>query len=259
DCGACFRVAQHTLRREYNQRFAPRSESLSPQHVEILRRRRRLTNLNIVFRCELEVALNTRAGMLRPLALITVWEQHDNAGGQIPLVIASADELIDDDLCAVGEIAELRFPHDERFGIVAAESVFEAKASGFGERRIVDFAKCLLPGKMGKGDPVVFGIRIDSQGVTLVEGPTLRVLSGKAHWRASENQRGQSYRLAEAVIDRPLAMAHLGSLFEELDELRMHMKILGHANQAVRKLGQLFKGKPRVDFAGRIVLAVPVV
>ena len=48
------------------------------------------------------------------------------------------DELVDDDLRAVGEIAELRLPQDEGFGIVAAVSVFEAENAGFGEDGVVD-------------------------------------------------------------------------------------------------------------------------
>jgi hypothetical protein len=52
-------------------------------------------------------------------------EQHD-AGEQVPLGLAGADELVDDGLGNVDEIAELSFPEDERFGVVAAVAVFEA-------------------------------------------------------------------------------------------------------------------------------------
>ena len=76
--------------------------------------------------------------MLRSLAFVSVGQQHDEAREQIPLIFAGRDELIDDDLCAVGEIAELRFPQHERFRVIAAETVLKADDSCFRERRIVN-------------------------------------------------------------------------------------------------------------------------
>ena len=72
-------------------------------------------------RGELQIALDARAGVLRALAFVSVRQQHHNAGEQSPLVFARGDELVDDDLRAVGEVAELRLPQHQRFGIVAAK------------------------------------------------------------------------------------------------------------------------------------------
>ncbi len=58
--------------------------------------------------------------MLRALAFVAVRQQQRDAGQQAPLGFAGGDELVDDDLRAVGEVAELRFPQHERFGEVAA-------------------------------------------------------------------------------------------------------------------------------------------
>ena len=77
--------------------------------------------------------------MLRALAFVAVREQQDESGEEVPLVFAGDDELVDDDLRAVGEVAELGFPHDERFGEVAGEAVLEAEDRGFGELGVVDF------------------------------------------------------------------------------------------------------------------------
>ena len=111
------------------------AQRLAAQQVEILRGGGGLANLHVVARGELQVALDARAGMLRSLAFVAVRQQQDEAGEQIPLVFAGADELIDDDLRAVGEVAELRFPQNQRFGIVAAEAVLESEhaASESGE------------------------------------------------------------------------------------------------------------------------------
>src|ERR1700746_2696590 len=124
-------MTQHAFWREDDERFAPRAASLAPQHVEILRGIRGLTNLNVVFARELQEAFDTRAGMFRPLAFKSVGKKKDDARREIPFVFAGADELIDDDLRAVYKVSELRFPQNESFGIGAAETVFKAKAAGF--------------------------------------------------------------------------------------------------------------------------------
>ena len=58
-----------------------------------------------------------------------------------PLVFAGGDELVDDDLRAVGEVAELRFPEHERLGKVAAVAVLEAEHGGFGKRGVIDLER----------------------------------------------------------------------------------------------------------------------
>src|SRR5208283_5921463 len=97
---------------------------------------------------ELHESLDARAGMFRALALVAMRQQQHQAGGQAPLVFAGAKELVGDHLRAVDEIAELRFPENERLGIVAREAIFKAHAAGFGERGVVNFAKSLIWRKM---------------------------------------------------------------------------------------------------------------
>src|SRR5438309_4124601 len=95
--------------------------------MEVLRRSRWLADLDIVVRRELQVALNARARVLRTLALVSVRQQHHNARKQSPLRLASGDELVDDDLRAVREVAELRLPKHQRLRIVASETVLKPK------------------------------------------------------------------------------------------------------------------------------------
>ena len=151
-------MAQHALRREHHQRLAPVPQRLPAQQLKILRGVRRLANLNVVLGGELQVALDAGAGMFRALALIPVRQQQHDAGGQIPLVLARADELIDDHLRAVGKIAELRFPQHQRFRIVAAIAVFETQHAGFGKRGVVNFAARLAGREMFERH--VFGFRL---------------------------------------------------------------------------------------------------
>src|SRR3984885_8347160 len=100
--------------------------------MKILRGVGRLRDLGVVFGGELDEALDAGARVFRSLAFVTVGQQEDNAGEQVPLGFARADELVDDGLGDVDEIAELGFPQDKRFGIVAGVAVFVAGEDGFG-------------------------------------------------------------------------------------------------------------------------------
>src|SRR6266850_5463104 len=114
--------------------------------------------------------------MFRALAFVAMREEHDETRRQIPLVLARANKLVDDDLSAVGEITELRLPEDKGFGIVAAEAVFEPEATCFGKRRVVNLAEGLLLGEMRECEVVVLGLRINEHRVTLAEGAALGIL-----------------------------------------------------------------------------------
>ena len=139
-------MAQHALGGEDDERLAPGAKRLPAEKMEVLRRVGGLADLHVVVGGELEVALDAGAGVLRALAFVAVRQQHDDAGEQAPLGFAGSDELVDDDLRAVGEVAELRLPEDEGFGIVAGVAVFEAEDGGFGEQRVVDLEAALLLG-----------------------------------------------------------------------------------------------------------------
>src|SRR5262245_27485508 len=106
-------MPQQTLRRHHNQRLSPSTQNLPPQAVEQLRRRGWLHNLKIVVRCQLEESFESRAGMFRALAFQAVRKQERNAAQPPPLVFCCGDELIDDHLRRIPEIAELSFPRDK--------------------------------------------------------------------------------------------------------------------------------------------------
>src|SRR5258708_1787410 len=110
EIGRGVRVTQHAFGRENDEWFAPWAASLAAQHVEILRGAARLADLNVVFSGKLQEAFDTGAGMFRALAFKSVRKEQDHAGWQVPFVFTGADELVDDDLRAVDEITELRFP-----------------------------------------------------------------------------------------------------------------------------------------------------
>jgi hypothetical protein len=113
------RMAEQALGREDDQRFARAAAigaaiHLAAEQVEILRRRGAVADQHIVLGAQHQVTLDARAGVFRPLAFEAVREQHHQAAGLAPLLLAAGNELVDHDLRAVGEVAELRFPDDQR-------------------------------------------------------------------------------------------------------------------------------------------------
>ena len=71
--------------------------------------------------------------MLRPLAFVAVRQEQHEAAVLAPLLLGRGDELIDDDLRAVHEVAELRFPQHERAGIGDGVAVLESEDAVFAE------------------------------------------------------------------------------------------------------------------------------
>ena len=111
---------------------------LPAQHVEVVRRAGDVAHLDVVVGAQLQEALEPRRGVLGALAFVAVRQQQHEAVGAQPLGLARGDVLVDDDLRAVGEVAELRFPQHQRLGIGAGEAVFEAEHAVFGQRAVVD-------------------------------------------------------------------------------------------------------------------------
>src|ERR1700722_19053144 len=149
--------------------------------MEILSRIRGLADLNIVASGQLQEALHTRARMFGALAFITVGQKKDKAGEQVPLIFSGADELIDDGLRDIGEVAKLGFPQDQSFGIVATVSVFKSHHPRFRERRVVDIARRLVGVDMTERNIFRFVLNIEQGGMALIEGCTARVLAAEAN------------------------------------------------------------------------------
>ena len=80
----------------------------------------------------MQEALDAGAGVFWSLSFIAVWKQENEAREQPPLIFPGTDELIDHRLRNVDEIAELRLPEHQGFGIIATVAIFEAQHTGFG-------------------------------------------------------------------------------------------------------------------------------
>lgn len=107
--------------------------NLPPQNMKQIRRRRHIRNLHItilmlsinllrsgentrILIAQLQVPFNTTGRMLRSLTIVSMREGHDESRALQPFHLSRGDELIDDALRVVGEVAELGFPHHQGVG-----------------------------------------------------------------------------------------------------------------------------------------------
>src|SRR5687768_7089273 len=74
--------------------------------------------------------------MLRALPLVTMRQEQRQTAQTAPLRFAGTDELVDDDLSAVGEVAELAFPESQAIGLGRRKSVLETHDRFFRQQRI---------------------------------------------------------------------------------------------------------------------------
>ncbi len=122
----------------HDQRLAHVAQHLPAQHVEHLRRRRRHADLHVLQRAQLQIAFQARGAVLRALAFVAVRQEQAQARHAVPLGLARRDELVDDDLRAVGEIAELAFPDVQRVRLGGRVAVLECHHRFFAQQRVDD-------------------------------------------------------------------------------------------------------------------------
>lgn len=91
--------------------------------LELVRRREDAR----VLVAELQVPFHPAGGVLGTLTIVAVRQAHHEPGALQPLDFAGRDELVDDDLRRVCEVAELRFPDDQRVGRGQGVAVLEAE------------------------------------------------------------------------------------------------------------------------------------
>ncbi len=235
------RMTEHALRGEYDQRFAPVAQRLAPQQVKILHCIRRLADLKIVPRRELQEAFDASAGVLRPLPFVTMRQKQHDAREQSPFVFAGADKLINHRLRDVGEIAELRLPHHQRFGIVPAVAVLESQYARLGERGIIDFAARLALCDVFERNVLLLVLDIEQHGVALVKGAASRILPGQANRYSGFHQASKRQRFSHAVVHQSLARTHLGPLLQQLFDLGMDVEVRGIGRELRGNFAEFFR------------------
>ena len=140
-----------------------------------------------------------------PVALVPVRQQQRQARGLVPLRAAGDDELVDHDLGAVHEVAELRLPEDERVGRRDRVAVLEAERRVLGERRVVDLEGRVRARQVLHRRDGLARARIVEDEVAVGERPPLRVLAGEPDRDPVLEQRGERERLGLPPVDPALS------------------------------------------------------
>ena len=150
---------------------------------------------------ELEITLEARARMLGTLSFVSVRQQQHESGILAPLGAARRDELIDDRLRDVGEVAVLRFPQHELVGRGDAESVLEAEHRRLGQRAVIDLERARRLRQLASGVYTSPVFDVVQHRLAMRERAALGVLAGEAHADAVGEQRREGERLGVAPID----------------------------------------------------------
>src|SRR6185369_10153048 len=140
--------------------------------MKILRRCRRITDLEIVLRTQLQVALEACARMLRSLSLVTMRQQHSEPRSLFPLVFGSGDVLIDDRLCTISEITKLRFPKHEGGFVDDCVAILKSEHALFRQRTIKHIKarfRIRLRTQLRQRRPCFAGLRVVKHSMTLTK------------------------------------------------------------------------------------------
>ncbi|CAB4984776.1 unannotated protein [freshwater metagenome] len=126
--------------------------------------------------------------MIRALPLVSVRKKEGNGGALPPLLLTRRDELVDDRLGSVGEVAELGLPHDEGIRPGDRVAVLEAHRGELAEERVVDVELGVAAIALLERLVLPPGLLVDDDHVTVAEGSAPGILAGEAHDLALEEE-----------------------------------------------------------------------
>src|ERR1700733_7091226 len=119
--------------------------------------------------------------MFRPLTLVAMRQEQGDAGHAAPLRFPRTDELIDDDLRTVAEVAELAFPYGQATRLGGGESVLESHHGQFGQHRIGYREFWLIRSDVLQGHVRAPGGLVMQHGVAVKKRTAAAVLSGETN------------------------------------------------------------------------------
>src|SRR6266545_1065535 len=232
-------VPQQAFRAHDDQRLAKVAHHLPAQQMEDLRRSGRHANLHVVLGAELQIALRPRRRMLGPLPFVAVRQEQRESADAAPFDFAGGDELVDDDLCAVGKIAELRLPDHQPVGLRRRVAVLESEHRLLGQYRIDDLEFGLIFPDVLQRNPrarvPLLTVLIVQHGVPVRERPPRRVLPGKPHAVTLIEQARIREGLAHAPVERQLAFAHRAPIGNYLFDARVELEVRRHVGDLPRE------------------------
>src|SRR6218665_2413938 len=250
-------AAQQALGRHDDEGLAQRAQHLAAPQVEGLRGRGGVDDLEVVLGAQAQEALQTGAGVLGALALVAVGQEQGEAAEPPPLALTGGDELVDDDLRAVGEVTELGLPEGEAVRHVQAVAVLEAEHAHLRQRAVVDVEAGLALGELVERRVLLARLHVVEHGVAVAERAALAVLAAQADRVALGDERGVGERLALAPLDL-LRLEHGLALLEHraLHD-GVHVEALGRVGQLLQGVAQLLLVHPGLHLGdGRLGAAL---
>ena len=166
---------------------------------------------------------------------------------------ADVDELVNDGLRAVVEIAVLRFPDHEAAGFLDVVAVLEAERRAFGERAVVDFVGGVRLRDRRQRRKGRAGFDIVKDGMALAKGAALGILPGHAHGGAFFEDAGEG----EVFSRRPLDHARVGivqrfaAALDGAQQLGVDGEIVGKGQQRLIERAQALDRHAGLDAARR--------
>ena len=198
--------------------------------------------------------------MLRPLALIAVRQEQRQATQSSPLGFAGADELIDDHLGPVCEIAELAFPDREGVGRGRCVAIFETEHSLFRQQR-VDDAECIGPvGQVFQRRVLAVVDLVMQYRVPVEESTAAAVLPNQAAVKAFLDDRGIGHRLGESPIHINLGTRHPRTLAHDALHAPVQLDVRRNVGNRLAELLYRLGADRRIDIVvpARVAEARPV-
>ena len=151
-----------------------------------------------------------------------MWQQHNQTAHTAPFLLAGGDELVDNNLRTVGEVAELRFPDGQRARLSRRVTVFECQNRFFRQYGVPHLKYALpvmhvLQRSVGRTVRLVMNYR-----VTVEEGAATSVFAGQTDWNAFIDQRGVRQVFRAAPIEQLLARRHRLTVAVDFRYARLH-------------------------------------
>jgi len=227
--GCCARIAQHAFGGHDDERAAEVAQHLTAQRVEVLRGGAGVNDLDVILGAQRKVAPQPAVGVFGALTLVAVGKQHHQAAVAVPFGEPAGHELVDDDLGAVGEIAELRLPHDEAIGVGHRVTEVESQYRGLGQRTVINAEVSLISGEGREGDKHVAGFLIVHRRMALTESSAAAVLAAQAHANFVQQQAAKSQRLGIGPGKGFAGFNRRGKIIKQFLDFTMDVESVGGA------------------------------
>ena len=239
-------MAQQRLGCQYDQRLAQRTDNLTAQQVVNLRWSRWYAHLNVVLGAQLQVTLKTCRRVLRALTFVAVRQQHGQTAQTAPLVFTAGDELVNYNLSAVGEVAELSFPDNQSIRRGGRIAVFERQYRLFRQQRVVQVKTWLTLIQVLQRDVGTSIFLVVQYGMTVRERTAADVLTGHANRVTFERQGRVRHGFGITPVDRQAAGLHFLTIFVDLRNLALNHEAFRNFQQLGGQFLQGFEIKTRV-------------